>query len=233
MASDLANLGPKVQAMGGVQFSPTGIRLMDGTGAPTDGTSGTGAGKAAPGSLYLRTDSPNLYVNTGTQASPTWEIVARDGGSPSLAAIHVDNGSSSAPSLGFNASVFDGFYRLSTGVVVYTSNGSPTLVLAASHVMRSNGEIRWGPTINPVTHQVANDTDTGIGRSGVGVLKATTGDGGAYGAVESLYQRFGSGSPEGVVTAPVGAVYHRTNGGANTSFYVKESGAGNTGWVAK
>lgn len=44
---------------------------------------------------------------------------------------------------------------------------------------------------------------------------------------------FGSGSPEGVVTAPVGSLYSRSNGGANTTLYVKESGTGNTGWVAK
>lgn len=43
----------------------------------------------------------------------------------------------------------------------------------------------------------------------------------------------GTGSPEGVVTAPVGSFYSRTDGGAATSFYVKESGASNTGWVAK
>lgn len=43
----------------------------------------------------------------------------------------------------------------------------------------------------------------------------------------------GAGSPEGVVTAPIGSFYSRTNGGAGTSFYVKESGTGNTGWVAK
>ena len=42
-----------------------------------------------------------------------------------------------------------------------------------------------------------------------------------------------SGSPEGVVTAPVGSIYSRSDGGAGTSFYVKESGVGNTGWVAK
>ena len=54
------------------------------------------------------------------------------------------------------------------------------------------------------------------------------------GAVSSLYQRFGSGSPNGIVIAPVGAVYHRTDGGTGTSFYVKESnGTGNTGWIAK
>lgn len=43
----------------------------------------------------------------------------------------------------------------------------------------------------------------------------------------------GSGSPEGVLTAPVGSLYTRTNGGAGTTLYVKESGSGNTGWVAK
>ena len=58
-------------------------------------------------------------------------------------------------------------------------------------------------------------------------------DNSAFTTIQSLYQRFGSGSPEGVVTAPVGAYYSRTDGGANTSLYVKESGAGNTGWVAK
>lgn len=43
----------------------------------------------------------------------------------------------------------------------------------------------------------------------------------------------GSGTPEGSVTAPIGSFYSRTDGGAVTSFYVKESGSGNTGWVAK
>ncbi len=43
----------------------------------------------------------------------------------------------------------------------------------------------------------------------------------------------GGGSPEGVLTAVVGALWTRTDGGAATTFYVKESGAGNTGWVAK
>ena len=43
----------------------------------------------------------------------------------------------------------------------------------------------------------------------------------------------GTGSPEGAVTAPVGSLFTRTDGGAGTTLYVKESGAGNTGWVAK
>ncbi len=43
----------------------------------------------------------------------------------------------------------------------------------------------------------------------------------------------GAGTPEGAVAAPVGSLFTRTDGGANTTLYVKESGAGNTGWVAK
>lgn len=43
----------------------------------------------------------------------------------------------------------------------------------------------------------------------------------------------GSGSPAGVVSAPVGSLYLRTDGGTGTTMYVKESGTGTSGWVAK
>jgi len=39
--------------------------------------------------------------------------------------------------------------------------------------------------------------------------------------------------PNGVMSAKIGSRYVRTNGAAATSFYVKESGTGNTGWVGK
>lgn len=42
-----------------------------------------------------------------------------------------------------------------------------------------------------------------------------------------------SGSPEGAIVAPVGSLYLRSDGGAGTSLYVKETGTGNTGWVGK
>lgn len=42
----------------------------------------------------------------------------------------------------------------------------------------------------------------------------------------------GEGSPEGSVAAPIGSIYQRTDGGASTTLYVKESGPGNTGWKA-
>lgn len=43
----------------------------------------------------------------------------------------------------------------------------------------------------------------------------------------------GTGSPEGAITAPVGSLYLRRDGGAGTSIYIKETGSENTGWVAK
>lgn len=43
----------------------------------------------------------------------------------------------------------------------------------------------------------------------------------------------GTGSPEGVKTAPVGSLYTATDGGPGTTLWVKESGTGNTGWAAK
>jgi hypothetical protein len=43
----------------------------------------------------------------------------------------------------------------------------------------------------------------------------------------------GAGSPEGVVAAPPGTVWLRTDGGTGTTLYVKETGTGASGWAAK
>lgn len=50
----------------------------------------------------------------------------------------------------------------------------------------------------------------------------------SVGAVHGLYS--GNGSPQGVITAGVGSIYLRTNGGSGLLVYVKASGTGNTGW---
>lgn len=51
--------------------------LLVGTGTPVDGTSGTGAGFAGPGSLYIDTATPKIFINggAGTKASPVWKII--------------------------------------------------------------------------------------------------------------------------------------------------------------
>jgi hypothetical protein len=46
-----------------------------------------------------------------------------------------------------------------------------------------------------------------------------------------IYIKWGNGTPEGVVTANIGSLYLRKDGGAGTVLYVKESGNGtSTGW---
>lgn len=48
----------------------------------------------------------------------------------------------------------------------------------------------------------------------------------------TAYVEGAAAGPEAAKTATVGSGYYRNDGGVNTTFYVKESGAGNTGWVA-
>ena len=74
--------------------------------------------------------------------------------------------------------------------------------------------------------------------SGTNYIKpAATGTGTAskldHYVTSSVFITSGAGSPESAVTAPVGSLFIRTDGGASTTLYVKESGSGNTGWVAK
>ena len=42
-----------------------------------------------------------------------------------------------------------------------------------------------------------------------------------------------TGTPEGNLVGLVGDLALRTDGGANTTLYVKESGTGSSGWAAK
>jgi hypothetical protein len=52
-----------------------GTKAGSDAAAPTNGTSGTGAGIMGIGALYTDTLNGVLYINTGTQVSPTWTKV--------------------------------------------------------------------------------------------------------------------------------------------------------------
>ena len=51
------------------------VCVLNGAGAPVDGSSGTGAAFAEKGSIYSDRTNGKLYVNGGTKASPTWKLV--------------------------------------------------------------------------------------------------------------------------------------------------------------
>lgn len=80
-------------------------------------------------------------------------------------------------------------------------------------------------TFNPGTVSTGN-VELGVKLRALATQGIEMGSGGPF-------WRAGADTPEGAVTAPVGSLWTRTNGGASTTLYVKESGTGNTGWIAK
>lgn len=59
---------------GSVQLKKMGIALLPGSGAPSDGTSGTGVGKVGTGAEYVDYTNKVVWTNIGTKASPQWVV---------------------------------------------------------------------------------------------------------------------------------------------------------------
>lgn len=55
-------------------LSNNNIGIFTNTGAPTSGTSGTGAGKLGKGCLLIDITNGIIYINIGTKASPSWSF---------------------------------------------------------------------------------------------------------------------------------------------------------------
>jgi hypothetical protein len=126
------------------------------------------------------------------------------------------------------------------------ATGSPILSitrpsLSGLNILADNAGPIFQPTIAEgiQIYNVAGITLRFLFRTNTGNLELSTGNlviGTAGKGIDfgsSVLWRTGAGSPEGVVTAAVGSLYTRTDGGLLTTLYVKESGAGNTGWVGK
>lgn len=89
-------------------------------------------------------------------------------------------------------------------------------------------------TLGPALQAVGADTNIPLRLASKGTSPVVVTDVGlAFSSSTGASIKFGTGTPEAAVTAPVGSLFLRTDGGASTSLYVKESGSGNTGWVAK
>ena len=113
--------------------------------------------------------------------------------------------------------------------------GTVSLMSGTAHITRVSVDGTTTPqdllvqTKTDVYPGVHNTYDLGISanRWKIGyILQLVLGSGG-------VTLNTGSGSPEGVLTANTGSLYLNTSGGGSTTLYIKESGSGNTGWVAK
>lgn len=120
----------------------------------------------------------------------------------------------------------------STGTLgaTITASGSGLLVTASGGELQVLGDfvVGGGNIIPSLNDTIDIGTSSLQFRQGLFRLVGVRTNGAAFAAVMG-----GSGSPEGVITGSPGYIYLRTDGGAGTSLYVKESGTGNTGWVAK
>lgn len=125
-----------------------------------------------------------------------------------------------------------------------TSLSSPDLasliaVASTEHLMivLDPDALAGAPEAVKVTAHTASATTATITRAqnGTSARQHAAGTDWVHAAVDDDYKwiQFGTGAPESVVTAPVGSLWIRTDGGTSTTLYVKESGTGNTGWVAK
>jgi hypothetical protein len=154
----------------------------------------------------------------------------------SLAGVSIHVGSPTTPvwnfaSAGHLLANLDGFFDIGASganrprnIYVGTSIDAPLIV--AGNFRVNNGAFYFGTNSSVMTapsNGVIRFTDAGqstftrleLGTANLGISR-------------------GTGSPEGVVTALVGSLYIRTDGGAATTLYVKESSpTPSTGWVAK
>ncbi len=131
-------------------------------------------------------------------------------------------------------------HNLST--VISVGNSSPAGAGVTDHFLISAFNVTgggWRETLRlnnlgtMLSFQGVTSSTPAFGISGA-AINSLLADASNFAGFQSLYQRYGAGSPESGISAPVGAVYHRTNGGIGTSFYVKElGGTTNTGWIAK
>jgi len=110
------------------------------------------------------------------------------------------------------------------------SRGRTQNVVTRHGIIFSDGSVPWSFGPSEITPETNNTHDIGslllmLRRLYVREIRT-----GVSGDIRILSA---SGSPEGIISAPVGSIYLRQDGGSGTALYVKESGTGNTGWSSK
>lgn len=169
---------------------------------------------------------------SGTKTS---KFEAGNTGDASAAAFGVEGKINSSVSASgkyqsYNPSTSDNYPAVEIGFIssypsIYLGDGTaaPTERL----YRYASGQWRHNVNLYPGTANTYSLGINGLSYSDLYAKKVHTSD------LAAVYMTSGAGAPNGVVTASVGSIYTQTDGGANTTLWVKESGTGNAGWVAK
>jgi len=140
--------------------------------------------------------------------------------------------------LGGTDNTFPAIKRNGTGIDIVLANDSGFAPLSASNVVASGYFSTSGYCIVGSSNGYFWPSKGGMYAPSDGVIRLSNDSVSGFTRLElgtaNLGISRGTGSPEGVVTALVGSLYIRTDGGAATTLYVKESSpTPSTGWVAK
>ena len=209
---------------------------------PGDGTAVWTASSGSPegavtgpiGSLYARTNGGNdttLYIKTSGSGNTGWRAVATDTyNGKFISANNVSFDSYNSSNVQTALLYIDGSNNIQVGNNVSTGYTS---------VNSGSGGVYNAVAGSSITHTVSTgfkphtDNNLANGESGKRWSNTYSTNFRPGAGTGTVIWTSGTGTPEGAVTAEVGSLYTRTNGGAGTTLYVKESGSGNTGWVAK
>lgn len=106
------------------RFSNNVVFPLQTAGAPVNGTSGSGAGVAGPGSMLVRLDTGAWYFNSNTKASPTWTAFGSTAGAATPSSVAATGAiTSSSPSAGIG-------YATGAGVAATQATSRTTAVAA-------------------------------------------------------------------------------------------------------
>jgi hypothetical protein len=215
------------------------------------------AGDTMTGALQVGNPGTGVYVDpAGTMAigawgAADWPLLAVGGTTnptttDPVRAVSVNARNQGTGSVsGLTVHVTSGSYTTATTLTAITTSFAldhQTVTIGQAVGIKITGPSTSGGTIATgigveIEQQQAGGIGYGIYQRGVGdinrfegVIEAPIGY--RFGDTTTPSWTAGAGTPEGVVTAPVGSMFSRTDGDTDTALYRKETGTGNTGWVA-
>lgn len=204
---------------------------------------------AVPG-VYFHGEPIFSYTTGGTTLTGTKNLISGRNDAVAIGGVLTKDTGVTYPAMhniigyinGINT-IFGGHYTTGTDQVVRiaslakTLSQSPVALIVLNNGSSSN-VVSYGGGSSllqmPTEHRFYATASINT-TSAASAVKAVISSKGVHIGIDNTtpFLSSGTGTPESVVTAPIGSVFLRSDGGVSTSIYIKESGSGNTGWVGK